>query len=222
MSVKRSQLKKKEHVAGASARPVQPRRGRNSLSRSEILDASLTILKAGGIDALSMRGIATKLGCSVASPYAYFQNREEIFRELIALGERQLTADLKSAQAISEDVFDQLAAIAHTYWNFATENRELHKLMFNMDIGKMYRKVFMHLPTSYRVFLETIRGGIRSGAIRGSKRYPGLARTMWAWMYGLIVLEMGNMIRARSAEQDPVQEGIEIFTNVLRGSETGD
>ncbi|MBL8019163.1 MAG: TetR/AcrR family transcriptional regulator [Leptospirales bacterium] len=209
MSAKRSQLKKSKPVT------IQPRRGRNSLSRGEILDASFFILKSEGLDALSMRRIAVQLGCSVASPYAHFQNREEIIRELIALGERQLTADLKGAQATSTDVFVQLHNIARTYWQFATENRELHKIMFNMDIGKMYRKVFPHLPTSYRVFLETIRGGIRSGAIRGKNR-RGLARTMWAWMYGLIVLDMGSMVSDRGAQAAAVEEGIEIFKHALK------
>lgn len=193
-----------------------PRRARGSLSREEIVQAALDIIRHDGVEGLSMRRIAERLGCSVASPYAHFENQEEILRLLITDGEKILTADLKAAQASSDDVYSQLSAIAHAYWNFASENRQLHRLMFSAAGGKLYRRSFPTLPTSYRVFLETIRHGITSGAIpHPRKSYPAIARTMWAWMYGLIVLDLNEMIRhARGA--DPVAEGIDYFTRMLK------
>ncbi|PJE01799.1 MAG: TetR family transcriptional regulator [Leptospira sp.] len=193
-----------------------PRRSRGSLTRSEILIASMEILQEEGVEALSMRRIAKKLGCSVASPYTHFQNQEEIIRELILEGEKKLTSDLKTAEKTTEKVYTKLNAIAHAYWDFAIENRELHKLMFNAIGGKLYRQTFPSLPTSYRVFLETIRYGITSGEIpHRRKDYPSIARTMWSWMYGLIVLEMNEILR-RKKDSDPIKEGIELFTILLK------
>ncbi len=199
--------------------PAEPkiRRGRGSLSREEILQAAVDIVQEEGVEKLSMRRIAARLGCSVASPYAYFKSQRELVKVIIMRGEAALTADLKRARASSDDVFDQLEAIASTYWNFSREYREMHKLMFNSGGGKLYRDVFTSLPTSYRVFLETIRDGIRSGSIAfpmGS--YSAIARTMWSWMYGLILTEMTGMLRYRKGD-DPVQEGIRFFTILLRG-----
>lgn len=196
-----------------------PRRIRGSLSREEIVQAAREILQESGIEALSMRRIAERLGCSVASPYAHFENQEEIMRILVVDGERILTTDLRVAQASSKDVYYQLDAIAHGYWDFATRNKELHRLMFSASGGKLYRKSFPTLPTSYRVFLETIRRGISSGQIPHSRKsYPAIARTMWAWMYGLIVLELNDMMR-HAKGSDPVKEGIDFFTKMLRSGE---
>lgn len=193
-----------------------PRRARGSLSRDEIVRAAFDIIKIDGVEGLSMRRIADKLGCSVASPYAHFENQEEILRILITDGEKILTQDLKRAQAGAADVYDQLDAIAHAYWNFASENRQLHRLMFSASSGKLYRKSFPTLPTSYRVFLETIRRGISSGAIsHPRKSYPAIASTMWAWMYGLIVLDLNEMVRQPKGA-DPVKEGIQYFKRMLR------
>lgn len=193
------------------------RRGRNSLSRAEIIDAARGILQEEGIDSLSMRHIAKRLKCSVASPYAHFKSREEIIGELFRLGEANLTARLKEAQASSEDVFEQLSEIARTYWRFSQENGAMHRLMY-MSSGKMYRKVFPSLPTSYRVFLETVRAGFRSGAFgHRSKTYSAIARTMWAWMYGLIVLDMNGMLREKAG--DPIAEGITFFHVLLRNAD---
>ena len=195
------------------------RRVRGSLSRDEIVSAAIDIIHEKGIRHLSMRKVAERLQCSVAAPYTHFNSKEEIFRVLITDGEKTLTRNLKKAQASSEDVYAQLAAIAYAYWDFAAENRQLHKLMFNASSGTLYRKALPVLPTSYRVFLETIRKGILTGAIPYSRKsYPAIARTMWSWMYGLIVLEMNQILRRR-ADSDPVQEGIALFHKLLRAGE---
>lgn len=209
-------IARKRDDANKDKKAKPPRRARGSLSREEIVQAALEIIRLDGVEGLSMRRIAERLSCSVASPYAHFENQEEILRLLITDGEKILTADLKAAQGSSDDVYEQLSAIAHAYWNFARANRQLHRLMFSAAGGKLYRKSFPTLPTSYRVFLETIRHGITSGAIpHPRKSYPAIARTMWAWMYGLIVLDLNEMIRhARGA--DPVAEGIDYFTRMLK------
>ncbi|GAB4427123.1 MAG: hypothetical protein OHK0011_08890 [Turneriella sp.] len=209
-------IARKRDDAGKDKKEKPPRRARGSLSREEIVQAALDIIRHEGVEGLSMRRIAERLGCSVASPYAHFENQEEILRLLITDGEKILTADLKAAQASSDDVYEQLSVIAHAYWNFARKNRQLHRLMFSAAGGKLYRKSFPTLPTSYRVFLETIRHGITSGAIpHPRKSYPAIARTMWAWMYGLIVLDLNEMIR-HARGTDPVAEGIDYFTRMLK------
>lgn len=204
-------LQKKQHQ----------RRSRNSLSKTEIMEASLKIVTERGIEALSMREIAKELNCSVASPYAYFESRDEIIKELISNGEKILTTDLNLAVSKNPDIFSQLKAIAYTYWNFAVANRELHKLMFDTLGSKGgYRKIFTYLPTSYRVFLSTLRSGVKNGSIRFSRKgYHAIARTIWAWMYGLLVLEMTGMLRKRSQANHPIEEGILFFHHILREGE---
>jgi len=197
--------------------PVNPkqRRGRGSLSRQEILEAALSIIQEEGPDKLSMRRIAARLSCSVASPYAHFENQGEIIRILIERGEKELTGELRQARDSSTDVYEQLRAIATTYWSFARDHRALHQLMFNVGTENDYRGVFSSLPTSYRVFLETIRRGIQSGAIRQPRQqYRAIARTMWGWMFGLIILDMTGMLRTPRSG-DPIEEGIVLFESML-------
>ena len=51
---------------------------RRSLSREAIVRAALTVLKTEGIDAVSMRRVATELGTGAASLYAHVANRNEL------------------------------------------------------------------------------------------------------------------------------------------------
>ncbi|TGM72125.1 TetR/AcrR family transcriptional regulator [Leptospira mtsangambouensis] len=198
------------------------RRIRNSLSREEIRNVSLLILKEEGLEGLSMRKIANRLGCSVASPYSYYESQIDLVQDLIKSGEDELLSMLKKASAEVEtnSAFQQLAAIARAYFNFASNNRELHKVMFVTDYGGVHRKAFPQLPKSYRFFLETVRIGFESGEIPYPKNeYPAIARLMWSWMYGVIVLDMTGMLRKRKGSGNPIEEGISYFQKLLSKKE---
>lgn len=61
--------------------PVKPRR-RHGLSRAVIVEAGLRIVRKEGIDALSMRRIATELDTGPASLYAHVANKDELLEIL--------------------------------------------------------------------------------------------------------------------------------------------
>ncbi len=192
----------------------RPRRIRNSLNRTEILSTALHIIQTGGVESLSMRTIAKNLNCSVASPYAHFKNQEEIIQALLYSGEQQLTADLNLARASSKNPFEQITAIAHTYWQFSVKNKGLHKLMFSSG-GGLHKKLFA-APSSYRVFLTTVRDGLKKESSEMPRpRYNSIARTMWAWMYGLLVLQMTDILNREKLKQDPVEEGMLVFKTLF-------
>ncbi|WP_039948442.1 TetR/AcrR family transcriptional regulator [Leptospira fainei] len=195
------------------------RRTRNSLNKQTIVQAAMEILTEDGIDGLSMRRIAEKLDCSVASPYSHFKSQQDIIKILISQGEAQLTETLREAKLQGKNAYEKLTRIARTYYEFSGNNQELHKVMFNTVHGHMHRKAFPKLPTSYRVFLETIREGCRSGEfIITEEEYPSLARTMYSWMYGIIVLDMTGMLKKRGMG-DPLDEGFLFFRKILLGDE---
>ena len=193
------------------------RRVRNSLNRAEILSAALKIIQTDGVESLSMRSIAKHLNCSVASPYTHFKNQEEIIQALLYSGEQKLTADLNIARASTENPFGQITAIAHTYWQFSVENQGLHKLMFSAG-GGLHKKLFA-APSSYRVFLKTVRDGLKKESSEMPRpRYNSIARTMWAWMYGLLVLQMTEILNREKLKQDPIEEGMLVFKTLFRNA----
>lgn len=205
--------KAKNMTAVAATRPR--RRTRNSLNKESIVQAALDILNEEGIDGLSMRRIAEKLDCSVASPYSHFKSQQDIIKIIISQGEAQLTETLRASRLNGKNSYEKLTLIARAYYDFSGNNQELHKVMFNTVHGHMHRKAFPKLPTSYRVFLETIRAGVRSGEFKIKEEdYPSLARTMYSWMYGIIVLDMTGMLKKRGIG-DPLDEGFLFFRKIL-------
>jgi AcrR family transcriptional regulator len=52
--------------------------------RGELLSAALSQFTAGGLDAVSMRAIATSLGVSAMTPYRYFESRSALLDALLS------------------------------------------------------------------------------------------------------------------------------------------
>jgi AcrR family transcriptional regulator len=67
------------------AAPTKPgRRGpRRALSEQEILDAALSLLDEGGVEATSVRGIAARVGVAPNAVYTYFPDKAAVLRALV-------------------------------------------------------------------------------------------------------------------------------------------
>lgn len=48
------------------------------ISREEIIEAAVDVLREGGVDSINARSVAKKLGCSTQPIYLSFQNMEEL------------------------------------------------------------------------------------------------------------------------------------------------
>jgi AcrR family transcriptional regulator len=63
---------------------AKPRRGRPpSIDRETVLEAALGLLDAEGVEALTMRRLATELGVSAMAPYRYVGSRDELLMVLV-------------------------------------------------------------------------------------------------------------------------------------------
>jgi AcrR family transcriptional regulator len=67
--------------------------------RQKVLNASLTLIKEGGLDRLSMREVARKAGVSHQAPYHYFEDREAILAGIAGEGFSKLEQSLVRAAA---------------------------------------------------------------------------------------------------------------------------
>ena len=194
-------LKPKVHESG--------RRIRNSLSRGEIIAGALAVLNEQGIEGLTVRQVAKRLHCSVSALYSHFKNSDEIYNAMIGDIERNLARELRKVRLGFVNTIDQLLAVARTYWAFALEYREVHRLM--------YRKTrFLRIPPAYRVYLDTFRRGYRTGHLQYSrKEAQALARTMFAWLYGLIAMELLGVAHISQHGARQLEDGLRHFHHLL-------
>ena len=116
-------------VSGAAARRASNR----EQMRAAILDAARTIVTDGGIDALTIRAVATALNYSPGAIYEYFESKEDILTWLYFQGASGLGGQME--QAVAElppgsSAVDGMMALARAYRAHALANRELYGLVF--------------------------------------------------------------------------------------------
>ncbi len=194
-------LKPRVHESG--------RRIRNSLSRGEIIAGALEVVREQGVDDLTVRQVARRLRCSVSALYSHFKNFDEIYNAMIGETERELGRELRKARLGFVNTIDQLLAVARTYWRFALEHKDMHRLMYR-------QQRYLRIPPAYRVYLDTFRRGYRTGDLQYSrKEAQALARTMFAWLYGLIAMELLGVSRISEHGARQLEDGLRHFHHLL-------
>ena len=100
-------------------------------TRDEITCAALNVVRRGGLAGLTARSLAEELGCSVKPIFGLFKNMEEVQTSVLA------AADELYQSYIAEDMaagkYPPYKASGMAYIRFATEEKELFKLLFMRD-----------------------------------------------------------------------------------------
>lgn len=115
---------------------VAERRERNrELLRVRIVEAARDLLSEQGLAALSMRAIAERVEYSPATLYLYFQDKDEILRDVVHAGfERMGEVVAQELALLSADAgaARQYAAMGRAYARFALENTAYFRVMFEL------------------------------------------------------------------------------------------
>src|SRR5271168_4348456 len=94
--------------AGTSSRSSTTKRGKPpTLTEEQIVDAALDIIRAEGLDALSMRRLSRELGRSAMAPYWYVSDK----RELLDLVARKLLSEVELPEPDSSPWDERLRAV---------------------------------------------------------------------------------------------------------------
>ena len=154
--------------------------------RDDLLRISRELLDEGGPDALSMREVARRAGCTHQAPYHYFANREAILAALVEAGFDELANRLCEAHDLvgTEDLGTVAEASGNAYVEFALINPGVFRIMFRRDMCDPARFPGIQVA-SRRTYDELGRlARIRFGehAIREHET------ALWASVHGLAVL----------------------------------
>ena len=84
---------KKTSTAPARARVRRGSEADADKLRDELLAAALALFMEGGVESVTMRALATKVGVSAMTPYRYFEDKNHLLRG-ISRGSRLDTVDV--------------------------------------------------------------------------------------------------------------------------------
>jgi AcrR family transcriptional regulator len=112
-----------------TARQRAPR-GRGAELRGEVLQAAMDLLtETGDESAVSVRGVAQRVGVSVPSIYLHFADKQALIDAVCQEVFEQLHVRLREAGEAGDDPFDALRRQGNAYVRFAVDHPEHYRLV---------------------------------------------------------------------------------------------
>ena len=100
--------------------------------REACLAEALKVIETDGVEALSMREVARRLGISHQAPYKHFKSRDHILAEIVARAYDSFAAYLDSHT--HADPAGGLAVMGQAYFEYAQRHSLQFRLMFNTTL----------------------------------------------------------------------------------------
>lgn len=171
--------------------------------RRALLDGALRLVEEQGVEALSLRELARRLGVSHAAPGHHFPDRLALLVAMAAEGFERMAADMEAAAEAHPPGAARLAAAGGAYLRFALDHPAHLQVMFGPEVGGMkVRPPELRAPSerTRRVLDGTIEAlaGLPPPAT-GAERDPFVeAHTFAAWslLHGAARLWIDGPLRA--------------------------
>lgn len=104
---------------------------RVKITREEIVEAAIGLVRQRGEAALNARNIAASLNCSTQPVFSNFSSMEELRMEVIGAADRLCNQYIK--KEVEGGAYPAYKATGMGYIRFAKEERELFKLLYMRD-----------------------------------------------------------------------------------------
>lgn len=184
--------------------PIKPSLSpRRRKTREAILKASRKIVRTEGIDGLSLRKVAGRIGYTATAIYEYFPSKQALVGELCAQADRRL-ADYLAAVSESLPIDAQLVELGMAYLRFAVDNPEEFLILFSTPNPPREGPPPQEREGSFSYLHQAVRAGIASGVFDPGDLDPfSVSYAAWAFVHGMATLRL-TALRGQPIDFDPV------------------
>ncbi len=189
-----------------AARVRRPnRRGEGSQLRTDIIRAARELIEEShSADAVTLRGVARRVGIAAQSIYAHFDGPEQIVRAVIAQGFEEFLQHLLAARAGIDEPRARLLAACRGYLAFGAEHPNLYALLFgrnptpNAGQGGQTPDLRLHENggegvdrlvgvESFELLVHDAAAATSAGSSRAEDPFL-TATALWVALHGLVLL----------------------------------
>ena len=156
---------------------------------NELLDGAYAMLAEEGIQNLSLRKVARRIGVSHNAPYQHFPDREALIAALSEQGFRKLIKELDSTleQTHDESIIQQISALAFAYVQFMADHPAYLEVMFGPYPYQNYPELSTAALESFEKLVRLVENGQSSGEIKPMNARE-IAGTIWMTLHGVSTL----------------------------------
>ena len=184
------------------------------LKRS-LIDAGLDLVREVGIEAISLRQLAERVGVSTPALYHHFRNKEALLGQLGEAAIDAFDAAMETAMRNTED--DALSAFVLGYVRFARDEPALYELLFGRRMWSSpeaadFQRKARH---SFRLQSERLLQLQQLGVLPAHANPLRLAQVAWATLHGLCCMYNDGLAFTAEAIEDIARHAIALLRQAV-------
>ena len=199
--------------------PVKKRAYHHGDLERAMVETAVRTIQDQGVQALTLRGVGSRLGVSRTALYRHFDHKEALLARVASEGFKRFHEALSASVArASEQHADPMPAMAAAYIHFARSNPSHYQTMFGgvLTDWRGYPDLMLHAEAAFNVLLDAIRSEQQQGRI-GPGNPVELAEITWALSHGIATLGMARQLqRTPTPLEDLAVLGCTILEHGLR------
>ncbi|MCC7145300.1 MAG: TetR/AcrR family transcriptional regulator [Phycisphaeraceae bacterium] len=173
-----------------------------------IVTAALEVLHRHGLQTVTIRRVAQRLGVGAMTLYTYFDSQNDLRHAMIERGFQMLYDGCNQASTL--DTPQPWHGGAHAYLQFALKNPNLYRLMFDSPstFSPAEHQLFVG---GFQGLIDKVTARLSSRGLTGPQLKHQAARDagrFWIALHGLASLAISNRITVLSAKTDDLLDDI--------------
>jgi AcrR family transcriptional regulator len=183
--------------------------------RASLLEVACKVLHEEGIEGLSLRKLADRVGVSRTAPYHHFKNKNEL---LCAIAERGFEYWQEAFGTIfnqkNKGMREKYREFVLSYIKYATDNPEMYDLMFGRVIWKNNHETQSLKDIAYPCFQNQIkltRNWQREGYMAIEHDSLRLAQVAWGTLHEITRLLIDGIFADSTHIEEMCNVAVELF-----------
>lgn len=155
--------------------------------RVRLLDRAAALVFDHGVDALSLRRLATDAGTSTTAVYSLFGSKAGLLDSLYVEAARRFAARLACATA-TDDAAEDVVRLGIAYREYALAEPHLYSIMFGVK-----REPSEEGAATIEPLVDAVRRGQAAGQFRAAPT-EHVALACWGVAHGLVSIELTGVV----------------------------
>jgi AcrR family transcriptional regulator len=177
--------------------------------REELITASVALIEAEGIGAVSLRRVARDAGVSPGAPYHHFADRSALLTAVALRGHQLLEDRLRAARTAAATPVRALGALVEAYVDFARDHPGYVQLMIRPELFRPEKHPEAQAAGEGALGLltEVVRDCQRDGTAPPGDPNP-LVAMIWALAIGIVTLWLDGPLEDRCVSLGTTPEAL--------------
>lgn len=185
--------------------------------KKEICDVAAKQFAEQGFEKVTMRNIASELGCSRMKPYSYFKDKSALLAGVRTEGFRLFINNIEEIIDGQDDPIEKMRQFSESYFSFAVEKNDLYSLMFSTKQGghDQYPELDYELLRLQETFAKASKVCAHAGIINKDERLA--SQLFWAGMHGIVSLHLSDSLKLGYSFEELSQQMVEtLFRGMVK------